>query len=182
MTNLADGPSPQRAPRTALGNALRHWRTVRKLSGRRWLKGRQLLWCLWLAAAVAILVVAASHLAPGLRAARGQGIRGEWIAGQCVSDKNSCTWYGEFVLPDGKVQLPRVIYTGALTSVHPGWTTPALNTGAGDEVYPLHGSERWVHDVIGVAGCLIVIGFLIWRSVLVRLRRRRLRLGAFRPA
>lgn len=117
---------------------------------------------------------------PGLRAARGEGIRGERIAGQCVSDKNSCTWYGEFVLPDGKVQLPRVTYTGSLGSVHPGWTTPALNTGAGDEVYPLHGSDRWVHDLIGVAGCLIVISFLIWRSVLVRPRRRRP--GAFRQA
>ena len=138
---------------------------------------RQVWWFGLLVCAVAFLYVSGVHLGPALRAAHGHGVRGTWIAEQlaCARRGGSCQWTGEFVLPNGKVQLPTVLYTGRETSVHAGWSTPALNSGGGDEVYPVQGSNRWVHDVIGVVGAGVVIGILGWRSVHVRRRRRRQR-------
>jgi hypothetical protein len=154
-------------------------RSGRKTRGRpRWFRftQRQLWWFGLLACALAILYLAGVHLGPALRAAQGHGVRGRWVATQLVCGRrDGCDWIGEFVLPNGKVQLPRVLYTGRETSVHVGWTRPALNSGGGDEVYPLHGSNRWVHDVIGVIGAGVVIVILAWLSVRARLRRRRQR-------
>ena len=137
----------------------------------------QVWWFVLLVCALSFLYVSASHLGPALSAARGHGVRGEWVAEQllCSRRGGSCQWTGEFVLPNGKVQLPAVLYTGAETSVSAGWTVPALDSGAGDEVYPVYGSTRWVHDVIGIAGAGVVIGLLGWRSVRAQRRRRRQR-------
>lgn len=161
-------------PRTVLGNVVRHYLRVRRAGGLRLrLTGRRLLWWCTFVFGVCVIFLAGTHLAPGLRAAGGQGIRGEWVATQCEGSGVSCVWYGEFVGPGGKVLLPQVMYTGNLASVSPGWTTPALDTGASNEVYPVTGSDRWVHDVIGLAGGALLIAALLWRAVYVRRRRRR---------
>ena len=116
---------------------------------------------------------------PGLRAARGEGVRGEWTAQQCMGSNANCIWHGPFKLPDGRVLMASAMYTGNETAVHAGWTTPALDTGSADEVYPLHGSQRWVHDLLGFIGGALAIAALLWRAAVVRRRRCRMRSGTF---
>jgi hypothetical protein len=134
---------------------------------------RQIVWGASLIAAVGIGVLAASYLGPALRAANGHGIHGTWVAQRCVAGHGSCRWYGEFIRSDGTVVLTHASYSGDLTGVHAGWRTPALDSGASDEVYPVHGSTRWEHDVIGLAASFAAVVALIVRAYVVRRRRRR---------
>ncbi len=148
------------------------WRAVLSAAVR-WLGSlsarRRLLWLLGIAFCGCVIWLAGSHLGPGLRAAHGQGIRGQWTA----QEQESGQWYGEFVSSSGTVTLPHVYYAGSLPTAAAGTTVPALDTGAGDEVYPLTGSGKWVIDVIGiVVGALALTGLLA-RGVFVARRRRR---------
>ena len=128
-----------------------------------------MLWLLGIAFCGCVIWLAGSHLGPGLRAAHGQGIRGQWTA----QEQESGQWYGEFVSSSGTVTLPHVYYAGSLPAAAAGTTVPALDTGAGDEVYPLTGSGKWVNDVIGiVVGALALTGLLA-RGVFVARRRGR---------
>lgn len=136
---------------------------------RNWFTGRRFLWLLGVVFAGSIIWLAGSHLGPGLRAAHGQGTDGRWTA----QEQDSGQWYGEFVSSSGTVALPHVYYAGGLSAVHAGTVVPALDTGAGDEVYPLSGSSKWIHDVIGiVVGALALIA-LVARGFFVARRRRR---------
>jgi hypothetical protein len=136
---------------------------------RRWFTVRRLVWLLCIGFSVFVIWGAGTHLGPGLRAAHGQGITGRWIAQQQDSGK----WSGEFVSTSGTVTLPNVSYAGSLSAVQPGTSVPALDAGAGDEVYPLTGSDKWIRDLIGVvAGTLALIGLLA-RGLFVARRRRR---------
>jgi hypothetical protein len=185
MMTRVPGGARQHEPRTAVGNAIGHWLHVRRMGGFPARPNvRQVTWGCLFGFAIFVIYLAGSHLVPGLRAARGAGIRGEWTARQCTGSGNGgeCSWYGPFRLPDGKVTMPWVIYTGSEAAVHPGWTTPALDTGSADEVYPVHGSKRWIHDVIGLIGGAVTIIALLWRALVVRRRRRRMRPGTFVPA
>jgi hypothetical protein len=144
----------------------------------RWFTGRRFLWLLCVASCGSVIWLAGSHLGPGLRAAHGQGVHGLWTA----QERDSGQWYGEFVSISGTVTLPHVYYAGSLPAVQAGTTVPALDTGAGDEVYPLTGSGKWVHDVIGiVVGTLALIGLLAGFFAASR-RRRAMRAGRFTQA
>ena len=130
---------------------------------------RRLVWLVAVGICGFIIWAAGSHLGPGLSAAHGQGIIGLWTAEQ----QDGGNWTGEFVSSSGTVTLPNVSYTGSLSSLQAGTVVPALDTGAGNEVYPLTGSDRWVRDLIGVvAGSLALIGLLA-RGFYVARRRRR---------
>jgi hypothetical protein len=134
---------------------------------------RQILWVCGTALAVFFMYFGGSHLGPAIRAAHGQGIRGTWVAQQCGSGNGHCTWYGKFVLPDGTVALPSVSYGGHLTAVHAGLAVPALDSGAGNEVYPPSGSTQWVHDVIGLAGGAVVFVLMVGWWVIAWRRHHR---------
>ena len=139
--------------------------------GRDWFTGRRFLWLLGVVFSAVIVWEAGIHLGPGLQAAHGQGIRGSWIA----QDQKGGRWYGEFVSSSGTVTLSHVYYASTLPAVEPGSSVPALDSGASDEVYPLTGSGKWIHDVIGVvAGGLALLAFLA-RGFFVARRRRRAR-------
>jgi hypothetical protein len=140
---------------------------VRRL--RRWFTGRRFLWLLGIAVCVSILWLAGSHLGPGLRAANGQGTVGLWTA----QEQDSGQWYGEFVSSAGTVTLPHVYYAGSLPAVQAGTVVPALDGGAGDEVYPLAGSHKWIHDVIGVVVAGVALIALLARVFFAARRRRR---------
>ena len=75
--------------------------------------------------------------------------------------------------PSGTVTLPNVSYAGSLPAVQPGTVVPALDAGAGDEVYPLTGSDKWVRDLIGVVGGTVALVGLLARGFFVARRRRR---------
>ena len=136
-----------------------------------WFTRPRFLWLLCIAISGSIIWLAGSHLGPALRAAHGQGIAGQWTA----QEQDGGQWYGEFASTSGTVTLPHVYYAGSLPAVQAGTVTPALDTGAGDEVYPLTGSGKWIHDVIGVvAGSLALIALLAM-GLFTSLRRRRAR-------
>lgn len=136
-----------------------------------WFTARRFLWLLGIVLSGSIIWLAGSHLGPGLRAAHGQGTHGLWTA----QEQDGGQWYGAFVSSSGTVTLPHVYYAGGLSAVRAGTTIPALDTGASDEVYPLTGSGKWIHDVIGiVAGALALIALLA-RGLFVARRRRRAR-------
>jgi hypothetical protein len=136
---------------------------------RRWFTGRRFLWLGGIVVSVGVIWLAGSHLGPGLRAADGQGTVGRWTAQQ----QDSGQWYGEFVSSNGAVTLPSVYYAGSLSAVQPGTTIPALDTGASDEVYPLTGSAKWIHDLIGVVVGGLALVALLARGFVVARRRRR---------
>jgi hypothetical protein len=136
---------------------------------RRWFTVRRLVWLLCIAFSGFIIWGAGSHLGPGLRAAHGEGIPGLWTAQQQDSGKRT----GEFVSASGTVMLPNVSYAGSVSVIQAGTTVPALDAGAGDEVYPLTGSDKWVRDLIGVIGGTLALVALLARGLFVARRRRR---------
>jgi hypothetical protein len=136
---------------------------------RRWLTPRRLVWLFCIVFCAAIIADAGTHLGPGLRAAHGEGIPGLWTA----QTQNDGSWSGEFVSSDGTVTLPNVIYSGSLPAVAAGTIVPALDAGASNEVYPLTGSDKWVHDLIGVVGGALALIALLARGFYVARRRRR---------
>jgi hypothetical protein len=158
-------PSRRQRPRTGWSAVL--YAAVRW--PRRWFTLRRFGWLVAVAFCGLIIWAAGTHLGPGLRAAHGAGIPGLWTAQQ----DDSGTWNGEFVSSDGTVTLPNVTYTGSLSAVQPGTVVPALDAGAGNEVYPLTGSDRWIRDLIGViGGTLGLIGLLVRGFYAARRRRR----------
>lgn len=136
---------------------------------------RRLLWALGAALSAFVLIFAGSHLGPALRAAHGGGTRGIWVAEQCDGRPGECTWYGEFVLPNGTIAHSHVRYAATVTPGFPGQAVPALDSGAGDEVYPVSGTDKWIHDVLGLTAGGLALLLLIWRCLFVHRRRWRSR-------
>jgi hypothetical protein len=135
----------------------------------RWFSWRRLVWLGCIAFCLFVLWGAGSHLGPGLSAAHGNGTPGLWMAQQ----DNAGNWTGQFVSSSGIDVKDGVGYAGSLPNEQAGTVVPALDAGAGNEVYPLTGSDRWVHDLIGViAGSLALFGLLA-RGFYVARRRRR---------
>ena len=161
------GRSPARYQQPKTGWRAVLYGAVRWSSG--WFTGRRLLWLLGIVVSGSIIWLAGSHLGPGLRAAHGQGTDGLWTA----QELDAGQWYGEFVSSSGTVTLPHVYYAGGLSAVQAGTTVPALDTGAVDEVYPLTGSAKWIHDVIGIAVGALALIALLARGLFVARRRRR---------
>ena len=136
---------------------------------RRWFTLRRFVWLLCIGFSVFVIWGAGTHLGPGLRAAHGQGITGRWIAQQ----QNGGAWSGEFISSSGTVTLPNVSYAGSLPAIRAGFSVPALDAGASNEVYPLTGSDKWVRDLIGVVGGTLALIALLARGFFVARRRRR---------
>jgi hypothetical protein len=152
-------------PRTGWNGVL--YGAARWLGG--WFTPRRFLWLLGIVFSGSIIWLAGSHLGPGLRAAHGQGTDGLWTA----QEQDAGQWYGAFVSSSGTVTLPHVYYAGGLSAVRAGTTIPALDTGASDEVYPLTGSGKWIHDAIGIGVGALALIALLARWLFVARRRRR---------
>ncbi len=135
---------------------------------------KQLLWAIFVVLSAAQIWISAGHLGPALHANHGQGTAGFWTASE--RGKNGA-WYGEFVANSGTDTdtLPNVKYAGAPSTVQAGTTLPALDTGAGDEVYPPTGSGEWIHVVLGLVVCTVVLSALLTKGLFVVRRRVRAR-------
>lgn len=98
-------------------------------------------------------------------------------SGPRASGEKNGAWYGEFVANSGTDTdtLPNVKYAGAPSTVQAGTTLPALDTGAGDEVYPPTGSGEWIHVVLGLVVCTVVLSALLTKGLFVVRRRVRAR-------
>jgi hypothetical protein len=116
-------------------------------------------------------IQAGVQLGPGIRAARGEGVQGLWIAQVPRGSKDP--WRGTLELPSGKVLRRDVSYdNGEVSSMHAGSIVPVLDTGGnGDSLYPRRGynwkSNLWI--LVGTTA-----GFLIVQAWVLRtfLRRR----------
>ncbi len=123
------------------------------------------------AASVLVLLASVLGLGPALRAARGEGVRGEFTA-QTLTCGKICMWTGIFTSDTGQV-LTDVSYDDKLSAgTRPGSVVPALYPGGSSEVFAVHDSVAWhlylVFIPLGVAG---LIGSL-WLGPIAYLRRK----------
>jgi hypothetical protein len=116
-------------------------------------------------AAMAV-VGAAVGLVSAIEASSGQGAAGTFIVGNqlCLNHRVGCMWPGTFRSQNGST-VQHVQYDGTLP---PGESSvPAIDPGGGSHtVYPPHGSQAWVGDLLWTVLIGAVVGFLLWISPL----------------
>lgn len=116
---------------------------------------------LFLGIGVACLLQGLAGVRPALRAAEGAGTAGFFVPRSEACGK-SCTWYGDFRLPDGLVTLRNVTLADAGAAVAVGVPVSARDTGGNGTVYPRHDPSGWAGPMIEfVMGVLISALFLI---------------------
>jgi|HubBroStandDraft_6_1064221.scaffolds.fasta_scaffold750876_1 hypothetical protein len=109
-----------------------------------------------------LLVSAALHFVPAMRAGLHDGTRGAWVATTKTCHKSACIWDGKFVTPGGHVVVTSAQYAGAMPAgVHAGTSVPALFTGSSALVFPATGSDLWIELMFAL---LISILGLYWAS------------------
>ena len=132
--------------------ALRRWAVVH--GGRRFSS-----WPLCVASCGSVIWLAAQSPGPG--AASGARSGRAWPVDGAGARQRPVVRRVRFDFRNGNAAA--CVLRGEPARGQAGTTVPALDTGAGDEVYPLTGSGKWVHDVIGiVVGTLALIGLLVW--------------------
>jgi hypothetical protein len=129
---------------------------------------RRRFWVAGLVVSLGFLAGGAAQLPDQLKAAHGQGTRGQWVAEYQVKGY----WVGKFVLPNGTETGSAYRYDGSLGSVHPGTSVPALDTGDYQQVYPVGGSYRWIQAVIYMAAGAIGLIALAGAWIYLRWSRR----------
>lgn len=120
-----------------------------------------------------IFFTTATRIAPAVRAGLREGTRGEWVATTKKCVRSACAWKGNFVLPDGHVELTSAQYDGQLPApVHAGTSVAARYTGGSGLVFPASGSDLWISLLVAMG--LSLLG-LYWaaRPYLTRYFRRR---------
>jgi hypothetical protein len=119
-----------------------------------------------------LVVEAAVHLVPAVRAGLREGTRGFWVVTGRTCSRSVCSWTGKFVLPNGHLLLARAQYGGTFPSVmHTGTRIPALAPG-GSLVFPVTGSDLWISLLVGLAVGLLGLYWATHRWVADYLRKR----------
>jgi hypothetical protein len=121
-------------------------------------------WVMLLAtsAGVLLLLLALPNLDPALRAARGDGVQGTFVARdlRCVQHPGHelCTWYGVF-RRDGAADRSGVhLYGAGRESLRTGQVVAAIDTGRESRVYPPTGSREWIPTLgLALAGCVLFV-------------------------
>lgn len=103
------------------------------------------------------LVVGAVRMGPVISAAEGHGTRGYFVAQYQTCTRNSCSWKGDFELPDGAVTRSHMRFYGSAPGMTAGTTVPAVDTGDPFGVYQPH-SSQWL---LALASLLVGVGFLV---------------------
>jgi hypothetical protein len=113
-------------------------------------------------AGLLLLAFAVPNLAPAIRAARDEGVRGTFTAERlaCVQHPGheQCTWYGTFHSPGNTREV--TLYGAGRGTVHEGERVPAVDVaGRPLRVYPPSGSREWivVATVLAVACGLLAL-------------------------
>jgi hypothetical protein len=105
--------------------------------------------------AVILLFGSATHIAPAVRAGLHEGTRGYWVVTGQTCSRRACVWTGNFVLPDGHVQVASVHYDGTNPAgIHAGTRIPALYTGGG-LAFPITGSDLWISLLVAMVASLL---------------------------
>jgi hypothetical protein len=129
---------------------------------------RRAAWVMLLAtsAGALLLLLAVPNLGPAVRAARGDGVAGTFVATQlrCVQHPGHelCTWYGTF-RPDGS-RTDRAgvhLYGAGRGTLRTGQAVPAIDAGRATRVYPPTGSGEWIPTLgLTLAGCALFVPLL----------------------
>jgi hypothetical protein len=117
----------------------------------------------------------ATGLGPAIRAARGVGSVGYFIP-RSQSCGRSCSWTGNFRLPDGTVARRNVVlYDASVSAVKAGVPVAARDSG-GHGVFPRHDPGAWGTSTLLVYGG--VWGIVLMPAPFVVMWRRRARFTA----
>jgi hypothetical protein len=122
-----------------------------------------------------LLVGSLLHIGPAIKAGMHDGTHGTWVAtAKECGHFSGCVWRGNFVLPDGHVDLTNASYAGGIPrTVHVGTSLPGLYPGGSALVFPPGGSSLWVSLLIGIVISLLGLLWACWRPVKDYLEHRR---------
>jgi hypothetical protein len=106
-------------------------------------------------------------LVPAIEASGGHGTPGTFVATFHSCRRNTgCAMAGNFQSADGG-KVPDVVYAGALPAdAGPGMSFPAIRPAGSEYVYPPHGTNRWVFDLLLTLLLGAAVGFLLLASTL----------------
>lgn len=110
--------------------------------------------------AVGLILFAASHLRPAIKAWSGRGTKGYFVAQNqlCGGRFHACHWAGEFESSRNVVVMQDVTWNGADPGLTSGSVVPALaEAGDTDHVYPPHSTYA----------LLRLIGLILFGTVLL---------------
>jgi hypothetical protein len=119
-----------------------------------------MFWVAWPLIALAFLVLSLDALPESIRAARGEGLPGTFLAEREECSRRGCAWYGSFVSDDRMVSLDDVLLdVGGPEDL--GVEVRVLYEGETDppKVYLAEGSRDWQLVALGLLGS---VGFLLW--------------------
>ena len=110
-------------------------------------------------AGLLLLVFAVPNVAPALRAARAEGVRGTFTAERltCVQHPGheQCTWYGRFRGDDRNREV--TLYGATRASLRVGQAVTAIDVGRPWRVYPPSGSREWIVVAAVIAGAIVLL-------------------------
>jgi hypothetical protein len=117
------------------------------------------------AIAAMAIVGAALGLVPAIAAASRQGTPGTFTVGSQPCMTRGCYWSGTFQ-SQGGATVGHVTYDGTLPAgAGAGSGVPALYPAGGSHVvYPPHGSDAWITDLVLVVLVGAIVGFGLWIS------------------
>jgi hypothetical protein len=132
-----------------------------------------------LAGLLAVVILQIPQIGPAIRAAHGEGTRGELTLQHYGCGRISCTWTGVFVAGQGRLILRDVAFNGHVPAADPsaGVAVPALYSGDPGTVYQVTGSNAWIADVALLAFEVVAIvsfGGVVAYGVRTRLQLRQL--------
>jgi hypothetical protein len=117
------------------------------------------------AIAAMAVVAAALGLLPAIQAASRHGTAGTFIVGTQPCMTRGCYWSGTFQAQDGTT-VQHVTYDGTLPAgAGGGSSVPAIYPAAASHVvYPPHGSDAWITDLVLMVLVGGIVGFGLWVS------------------
>ena len=118
---------------------------------------------------VFMIMIGAVSIGPAVSAAEGHGTKGYFVAQFQRCGRHGCSWSGDFRLPGGQVTRTGVGLDGSDSNMRVGAVVPALDTGDTSDVFPRHGSMRWLLDL----GLLIAGTGLTGHQIYTWARRHR---------
>jgi hypothetical protein len=130
------------------------------------------LWVIVSGLSLGFGIYAGLLIGPGIRAARGEGIQGLWVA-EIPPVARESAWQGSFELPSGKILFSKAAIASVDdSSIHAGSIVPALDEGGRSLIYPRDGYSAKT-TVIGFIACVLIFLFAQLGAVLYFLRQRR---------
>ena len=160
------GPGPGSAPQSLLDLVDLDARAKRMRGLRQRMLSGFLVAGIGLAGLLIVAALQIAELGPAIRAAHGEGTRGEFTLQQYGCGRFSCTWTGRFVADNGRLTLSNVAFNGHVPSgARQGAAIPGLYSGDPGTIYPVTGSSAWIADVAGLA--FEILALILFGGVMV---------------